>query len=165
MMKIRTKYHGEVEINEKDIFHFEYGIPGFLDEKQFVLLPLEDTPFVILQSVKTPALGFAMIDPFGYFPDYDIELDEQTVTQLELSSEKEVAVYVILTVADPFDNTTANLQAPIVLNYEKKLGKQVILTNTNYKTKHRLFPEKWRNKGGGKYACTNAQTEGSDSNR
>jgi flagellar assembly factor FliW len=142
MMKISTKYHGEIEINEKDIFHFEYGIPGFLDEKQFVLLPLEDSPFVILQSVKTPELGFVMIDPFIYFKDYDFDLDEQSVAQLQLSSEKEVAVYVILTVADPFDNTTANLQAPIVLNCKKKLGKQVILTNTPYKTKHRLFPEK-----------------------
>jgi flagellar assembly factor FliW len=141
-MKLCTKYHGEIEINEKDIFHFEYGIPGFLDEKKFVLLQLEDTPFVILQSVKTPALGFAMIDPFIYFKDYDFELDEQSVTQLQLSSEKEVAVYVILTVADPFEQTTANLQAPIVLNYEKKLGKQVILTNTPYITKHRLFPNK-----------------------
>jgi flagellar assembly factor FliW len=141
-MKLRTKYHGEIEINEKDIFHFEYGIPGFLDEKKFVLLQLEDTPFVILQSVKTPGLGFAMINPFVYFKDYDFELDEQTVEQLQLTSEKEVAVYVILTVADPFEQTTANLQAPIVLNYEKKLGKQVILTNTPYKTKHRLFHEK-----------------------
>jgi flagellar assembly factor FliW len=141
-MKLRTKYHGEIEINEKDIFHFEHGIPGFLDEKQFVLLPLKDTSFIILQSVKTPALGFAMIDPFIYFKDYDFELDEQSVAQLQLSSEKEVAVYVILTVADPFDNTTANLQAPIVLNYEKRLGKQVILANTPYKTKHRLFPKK-----------------------
>jgi flagellar assembly factor FliW len=140
-MKIHTKYHGECEIYEKDIFNFEHGIPGFLDEKQFVLLPLEDTPFIILQSVKTPALGFAMIDPFIYFKDYDFELDEQSIVQLRLSSEKEVVVYVILTVADPFEQTTANLQAPIVLNYEKKLGKQVILTNTPYKTKHRLFPE------------------------
>jgi flagellar assembly factor FliW len=141
-MKLRTKYHGEIEINEKDIYHFKYGIPGFFDEKQFVLLTLEDTPFVILQSVRTPALGFAMIDPFIYFIDYDFELDEHSVEQLQLSSGKEVAVYVILTVADPFENTTANLQAPIVLNYEKKLGKQVILTNTPYKTKHRLFPNK-----------------------
>lgn len=141
-MKLRTKYHGELDINENEIFHFENGIPGFLNEKQFVLLPLKDTPFMILQSVQTPALGFAMIDPFSYFPAYDIELDEQTVEQLELSSEKEVAIYTILTVADPFDHTTANLQAPIVLNYEKKLGKQVILTNTPYQTKHRLFPEK-----------------------
>jgi flagellar assembly factor FliW len=145
-MKIRTKYHGEFEIYEKDIFNFEHGIPGFLDEKQFVLLPLEDTPFVILQSVKTPTLGFAMIDPFIYFKDYNFDLDEQSVTQLMLSSEKEVAVYVILTVADPFEQTTANLQAPIVLNYEKKLGKQVILTNTPYKTKHRLFQNKVESK-------------------
>lgn len=141
-MKLCTKYHGEIEINKKDIFHFEHGIPGFLDEKQFVLLPLGDTPFVILQSVKTPSLGFAMIDPFICFKDYDFELDEQSVAQLQLSSEKEVAVYVILTVTDPFDDTTANLQAPIVINVHKRLGKQVILTNTNYKTKHRLFPEK-----------------------
>jgi flagellar assembly factor FliW len=142
MMKIYTKYHGECEIQEQDIFQFEQGIPGFLDEKQFILLPLKDTPFVILQSVKTPELGFAMIDPFIYFKGYDFELDEQSVEQLQLTSEKEVAVYVILTVADPFEQTTANLQAPIVLNYEKKLGKQVILTNTPYKTKHKLFANK-----------------------
>lgn len=141
-MKLRTKYHGEVEINETDIFYFSNGIPGFLNEKQFVLLPIEDTPFTVLQSVQTHVLGFVLMDPFSYFPDYDIELDEQTVERLELSSEHEVAVYVILTVADPFENTTANLQAPIVVNRAKKLGKQVILTNTPYRTKHRLFPER-----------------------
>ncbi|MBS2771206.1 MULTISPECIES: flagellar assembly protein FliW [Anoxybacillaceae] len=141
-MKIETKYHGEYELQQQQIIHFAQGIPGFSEEKRFVLLPLEDTPFVILQSVATPALGFAMIDPFLYFPDYDFELDDASIEQLELSSAKEVAVYVILTVADPFDQTTANLQAPIVLNQQKRLGKQVILTNTPYQTKHRLFPEK-----------------------
>lgn len=141
-MKIETKYHGEYEVQQRQILHFAQGIPGFSEEKRFVLLPLEDTPFVILQSVATPALGFAMIDPFLYFPDYDFELDDASIEQLELSSAKEVAVYVILTVADPFDQTTANLQAPIVLNQQKRLGKQVILTNTPYQTKHRLFPEK-----------------------
>ncbi|MGG1557418.1 flagellar assembly protein FliW [Geobacillus thermoleovorans] len=141
-MKIATKYHGDIDIDEKDIVRFEQGIPGFLEEKQFVLLPLADTPFVILQSVDTPALGFVLIEPFSYFPSYEFELDEATVEQLEIESERDVAVYVILTVADPFDNTTANLQAPVVINVRKRLGKQVILTNTPYKTKHRLFPEK-----------------------
>jgi len=139
MMKIATKYHGQCEIEEKHIFVFEQGIPGFLDEKRFVLLPFAETPIVILQSVQTPELGFAMVNPFLYFPDYDFELDECSVSQLQLSAEKEVVVYVILTVADPFEKTTANLQAPVVLNSEKKLGKQVILTNTSYRTKHRLF--------------------------
>jgi flagellar assembly factor FliW len=141
-VKIKTKYHGDINITEQDIIEFTHGIPGFLDEKQFVLLPLEDTPFIILQSIQTPALGFVMIEPFSYFPTYDVELDEQTVEQLQLSSEKDVALYVILTVAEPFDDTTANLQAPVVINVNKRIGKQVILTNTPYKTKHRLFPEK-----------------------
>ncbi|MED4917423.1 flagellar assembly protein FliW [Geobacillus thermodenitrificans] len=141
-MNIDTKYHGTVVVKEEDIIHFPHGLPGFADEKRFVLLPLADTPFVILQSVDTPALGFVLIEPFSYFPSYEFELDETTVEQLEIESERDVAVYVILTVADPFDYTTANLQAPVVIHTRKRLGKQVILTNTTYRTKHRLFPEK-----------------------
>jgi flagellar assembly factor FliW len=141
-MKIATKYHGDIEIHEQNIVRFEQGIPGFLEEKLFVLLPLEDTPFIILQSVNTPALGFVLIEPFSYFPTYEIDLDDNTLEQLQITGEQDVALYVILTVADPFDDTTANLQAPIVINVNKRLGKQVILTNTDYKTKHRLFPEK-----------------------
>jgi flagellar assembly factor FliW len=141
-MNIDTKYHGTVAVKEEDIICFPHGLPGFANEKRFVLLPLADTPFVILQSVETPALGFVLIEPFSYFPTYEFELDEATVEQLNIESERDVAVYVILTVADPFHETTANLQAPIVINVHKRLGKQVILTNTDYKTKHRLFPEK-----------------------
>jgi len=141
-MKIATKYHGEIDIQTEDIIRFEQGVPGFLEEKQFVLLPLDDTPFVILQSVQTPELGFVMIEPFSYFPTYEIELDDATCAQLSLKAEKDVAVYVILTVAEPFDDTTANLQAPVVINVCERIGKQVILLNSPYKTKHRLFPEK-----------------------
>ncbi|WP_047758289.1 flagellar assembly protein FliW [Geobacillus sp. ZGt-1] len=141
-MNIDTKYHGTVAVKEEDIIHFPHGLPGFADEKRFVLLPLADTPFVILQSVEIPALGFVLIEPFSYFPSYEFELDEATVEQLNIESERDVAVYVILTVADPFHETTANLQAPVVINARKRFGKQVILTNTTYKTKHRLFPEK-----------------------
>ncbi|WP_445613097.1 flagellar assembly protein FliW [Geobacillus sp. YF-1] len=141
-MKVRTKYHGEIDIAEQDIVRFPHGLPGFANEKRFVPLPLADTPFVILQSVDTPALGFVLIEPFSYFPSYEFELDEATVEQLEIESERDVAVYVILTVADPFHETTANLQAPVVINVRQRTGKQVILTNTAYKTKHRLFPDK-----------------------
>ncbi|EPR26810.1 hypothetical protein I656_03564 [Geobacillus sp. WSUCF1] len=114
-MNIDTKYHGTVAVKEEDIIHFPHGLPGFADEKRFVLLPLADTPFVILQSVETPALGFVLIEPFSYFPTYEFELDEATVEQLNIESERDVAVYVILTVADPFHETTANLQAPVSL--------------------------------------------------
>lgn len=139
-MKINTKYHGEIEIEDKAIIVFEEGIPSFENEKQFVILPLEeDSPFLILQSVTTPGLGFVIINPFEYFTDYTIDLSEPTVQKLNIANEEQVAIYTILTVQDPFENTTANLSGPIVINVKEQLGKQVILNTEKYTTKHRII--------------------------
>jgi flagellar assembly factor FliW len=141
-LKLVTKYHGEQMVEENEVFRFENGIPGFDDEKEFVLLPFtDDSVFMILQSVTTPALAFVLADPFHFFKEYDFNLEEQVVDSLQLTSEKDVGVYVILTVQDPFQKTTANLQAPIIINATKRLGKQVILTNTKYESKHAIFQE------------------------
>ncbi|WP_453993451.1 flagellar assembly protein FliW [Bacillus nitroreducens] len=139
-MKIDTKYHGELQIDENEIITFANGIPGFLEEKEFVILPFgEETGISIMQAVENSQLAFVVTDPFFFFKDYDFTIDDQVVEQLQLESEEDVTVYVILTVLDPFEKTTANLQAPVVINHTKQIGKQVILTNTNYQTKHSLF--------------------------
>lgn len=144
-MKIETKYHGQIEVNEKDVITFEHGIPGFLEEKKFILLPFsEDSLFLIMQSVETQQLGFVLTNPFHFFRGYDIELPEYLLEELGITSEGEVEVYSILTVQDPFEQTTVNLQAPIVINIEKKRGKQLILGNSSYTTRHQLVPEKVR---------------------
>lgn len=142
METIDTKYQGKVTVNNEDIVTFEKGLPGFADETAFVLLPFaEETPFFILQSLKTPALAFIVADPFIFFPQYDFQLDDAIVNQLHIQSEQDVSVFVILTVADPFSETTANLQAPLVLNATKRLGKQVILSDERYTTKHSIMPQ------------------------
>ncbi|NEY72259.1 flagellar assembly protein FliW [Bacillus mesophilus] len=141
-MRLETRYHGEQEIDENEIILFEKGIPGFLEEKKFVLLPYsDDSVFFILQSALTAGLAFVIADPFIFFKEYDFTLEDQVVHSLELTAEENVAVYVILTVQDPFQKTTVNLQAPVVINIEKRLGKQVILTGTDYHTKHSIFKE------------------------
>lgn len=140
-MQIDTKYFGQITIDSDNIIQFESGIPGFLDEKQFVLLPLEETPFWILQSVQTSQIAFVLSDPFVHFPTYEFKLTEEIQQKLQIKAEKEVAVFVILTVADPFSNTTANLKAPIIMNERTKLAKQIILQETTYQTKHLLFQQ------------------------
>jgi flagellar assembly factor FliW len=139
-MIINTKYHGYVEITQDEIWSFSNGIPGFPAEKQFILLALPDDnqTFTILQSVQTPELAFVLTNPFLFFQDYEFQLDEASMDLLEISNEKEVVVYVILNVKEPFEETTANLLAPVVLNQKKRYGKQVILHDTDYKTKHLL---------------------------
>ncbi|MGV2939773.1 flagellar assembly protein FliW [Mesobacillus sp. LC4] len=139
-MKLNTKYHNEVEIREEEILHFEKGIPGFPDEMKFVILPLnEDGSFSVLQSVETTELAFVIASPFSFFQDYDFKLEDSVVEELELRSENDVTVYSILTVQDPFEKTTANLQAPVIINKTTNKAKQVILVDEKYKTKHNLF--------------------------
>jgi len=139
-MKIKTKYHGEADIVEADIIHFPQGIPSFLDEQQFYIMPFaDDSPFFIMQSVKTPALAFVIVSPFDFFRDYSIKLTDPIIEALEIENQEDVAVFAILTIAEPFQNTTANLQGPIVINEAKKLGKQVILSDSPYQTKHLLL--------------------------
>lgn len=136
-MVIKTKYNGEIDLKEHPTILFPDAIPGFPDEKEFVLIPFaEGTPFKILQSIKDVQVAFVTTSPFVFFYDYDFELTEQTLDLLEIGDNKDVDVYSILTVQEPFEETTANLKAPIILNIKKNLGKQLVLQNSKYETKH-----------------------------
>jgi flagellar assembly factor FliW len=139
-LNIDTKYHGSVEIIESEVLTFQKGIPGFPSEKQFALLPLsEDDIFYVMQSIPTPGLAFVLSSPFNFFGEYDFDLEETVIAELDLESENDVLVYSILTIQDPFEKTTANLQAPIIINSKNRRAKQVILYNEQYNTKHPII--------------------------
>lgn len=142
MMKLQTKYHGEVEIEDAAIWHFEGGIPGFPDEKSFVLLPLlDDGIYMVLQSTASPYVAFVVTSPFLFFRDYEFNIDDATLEQLSIEKEEDVRVYAILTVRDPFSETTANLQAPLIMNEKNHKAKQLILNDRHYHTRHPLFAD------------------------
>ncbi|MED4402758.1 flagellar assembly protein FliW [Metabacillus fastidiosus] len=141
-MMIQTKYHGEISIEENEILKFEQGIPGFNDEKDFILIPLEQgSPFLILQSMQTAELGFVVVNPFQFTADYEFDLSESDKEILEIKSEKDVEVYTILTVKERFEETTANLQAPLIVNRNQNKAKQIILNEQKYSIKHNLFAQ------------------------
>lgn len=141
-MEFQTKYHGLIDMPKEDVLHFKSGIPGFPEEEQFIIIPLEEETFYILQSVKTQSLAFVMVNPFTYFPDYDFTLEDQIVDALKIDSPEDVIVYSILTVQDPFEKTTANLQAPIIINSKNKMGKQIVLNHEGYTTRHNIMEKR-----------------------
>ncbi len=139
-MKVETRYHGTVDAAEQDVLSFPSGLPGFTDERQFIVLPLgDDSPFFILQSVETEGLAFVLAVPFQFFADYEFNLSDDVIEKLEIESENDVAVFMILTVQDPFEKTTANLQAPVVINQKKQVARQLVLNEKGYGTRHLLF--------------------------
>ncbi|MCQ6264400.1 flagellar assembly protein FliW [Fictibacillus sp. WQ 8-8] len=138
-MKLKTKFHGDIEVNQDEVITFEQGIPGFEDEREFVILPFEDTPFSVMQSVTTSGLAFVTADPFTYFPGYDFTLPESVVQGLAIKEQQDVFVQVIVTLRDELKESTANLQAPVIINKVKSLGKQVVLNDNEYTSRHLIF--------------------------
>lgn len=143
MRKISTNRFGELEVNDNSIINFPKGIPAFEEEHEFILLPYDDnSPYYYLQSAKRPELAFLLTEPFVFFPEYTIEIDDETVGELKINDQDNLETYVILTIPNgSVRYMTANLLAPIILNSENMQAKQIIMDKSNYKTKHRLFPE------------------------
>ena len=139
-MIIHSTRMGDIEINDEDIFRFPHGLPGFPDERSFVMLVYESgIPFYLLQSTITPELTFVLADPFEFFDDYHVKLDDEIISELGLSNDNYPTIYAIVTIPDDIKNMTANLIAPVIINQKTKTGVQVILEKTVYNTKHRLF--------------------------
>ena len=127
-MNIQTKFLGEVTIQEQAIITFPEGIPGFQEEKQFALIPLnEASPFLVLQSIHTQKVGFMVATPYAFKKDYAFDLQQSDVEKLEIERAEDVLVYGILTLKDTLLQSTINLLAPIVINEKKQLAKQIVL--------------------------------------
>ena len=143
MIKVSTTRFGELEVEENHVVQFENGIPAFEDEHKFVILPYdEESPYYFLQSLKTPELAFILTIPFLFFPDYAIEIDDASIKELDIKNQDDVTLYSFVTIPNgSVRYMTTNLLAPVVLNTENMKAKQLIMDKSNYKTKHRLFPD------------------------
>ncbi len=142
-VKLITKNFGEIEIDEKKIIHFPEGILGFEGEKEFVIINNEDeeSPFGWLQSIGNPELAFVIINPFFVYPNYDIVVPEAAQKKLEIQDKEDLSIYSIVVVPKDIEKMTANLLGPIIINAKKLIGKQVILDDDRYSTKHYIFQQ------------------------
>ncbi|MDQ7801776.1 MAG: flagellar assembly protein FliW [Armatimonadota bacterium] len=138
-MEVRTRYWGVVEVEEDRVVHFPEGIPGFPEARRFALLGEPGGVFLWLQSVDCPEVALPVADPFTLFENYEVPLDPEDVELLSVTSPQEVAVLVVVTVrSDPLQ-ATANLAAPILVNTNRRLGRQKVLADASYSVRHPLF--------------------------
>lgn len=135
-MLIETKYLGEQEITNQKLLSFPLGLPGFQEEKSFVLLDIPGNGVLqLLQSVQSPMLAFIVTNPHMFYKEYNFSLDTPTIDTLKINEEKDIVILSIMTIHEPFDQSTINLKAPIIMNAKEKIGKQVILNQNDYPLK------------------------------
>ena len=118
---------------------FEKGIPGFEDYKYFnVNIVKDNEKFYSIVSKEDDNIGFISISPFEIKKEYEIDLDDEFVKELDIKSEKDVLVLCLITLGMTLKDSTANLKAPIIINIKNNRGKQLILQDDKYKIKEPL---------------------------
>lgn len=136
-MKIQTKFLGEIELTDDEVIDFPKGLPGFETEKKFALLPLEeDSPFRILQSINEEQIGFVLGYPFVFDKDYSFDISEEDKDFLSVKKEEDIIVYSIVSLKEPFHESTINMKAPLLMNLKNKVGKQIILHDEKYSLRY-----------------------------
>ncbi|MBC7105382.1 MAG: flagellar assembly protein FliW [Firmicutes bacterium] len=140
-MIVETTRFGRLEVAADRIVHFPGGLPGFERLRRFVLVPERDVPvFLWLQAVDAPEVALLVTDPFAFFPEYSVDLPDEEAAELGLRGPEEALV--LTTVSIPgrdVGSATTNLLSPIVINVTLRRGRQVILAESRYGLKERLF--------------------------
>ena len=139
-MKINSTRFGTIEIGEKDILTFPEGLVGFAAYKRFFIYNNEKKlPFFWLHSVENPNLAFVICDPLIFFPDYKVAVRKQELSILSIDDLNKVVTCAIISIShNPF-RMTANLQGPLVINIQNHRGKQLVLVDGNYTTRHTIM--------------------------
>ena len=140
-MKVNTKAYGEIEVEEKQKISFPEGLFGFEDYPDYVIIDAEQQPFYWLQSVADKDIAFVLINPFLFRKDYEVNLDNDEAGNIGIESPDKALIFAIVTIPQDGSSMTANLQGPLVINLDNKTGKQVILSDARWRTKHDILAE------------------------
>jgi flagellar assembly factor FliW len=141
-MKYETTRFGVVEFRDDTIINFPDGIIGFESYSKFVILGNSDNSmFSWLQSIEEPSLAFVIISPYDFKSDYSLEIEDSDIEKLEVTASSQIVVYAIVVVPEDPKNMTANLQAPLIINAEKRLGRQIISNNPKHCLRHHIIEE------------------------
>lgn len=118
---------------------FEKGIPGLEKYREFEINQVESNEkFKQIISIEDLNIGFIAISPFEIKKDYELNLSDDVIKELQIDSPKDVLVLSLITLGKTLEKSTVNLKAPVIINIKNNKGKQLILQDDKYNIKEPL---------------------------
>jgi flagellar assembly factor FliW len=140
---VQTSRFGVLDVPEDLVITFPEGIIGFEQCRRYVILHNDDrSDFRWLQSLDSPSIAFPILNPNTFRPDYAPTISDIDAVLLGLTETCPMLGFTIVTI--PANNPrgmTANLLAPLVINPETHEGKQVIVQDEGFATRHSVLEE------------------------
>ncbi|MBF1013894.1 flagellar assembly protein FliW [Catonella massiliensis] len=143
-MLVKTRFFGEVDIEDEKILTFDNGIMGFEDMKRWTLIyDIEkgsEGPISWFQSLDMAELALPVINPYTVTAVYEPVVEDELLKPLGEFKDEELVTFLTITIPseDP-SKTTANFRAPILINPVNRKGIQVIVNNEDYPIKFSIY--------------------------
>ena len=127
-MLINTSRFGPVPVKPEDIFTFPHGLIGLETCRRWVLLSdAHNDAIGWLQSANLPETALAVLSPRRFLPDYQVRVGRGQLAPLELNGIDQA--FVLNIVAKNEGRLTVNLKAPLIINLNRRLGRQVVTSD------------------------------------
>jgi|Wag4MinimDraft_12_1082652.scaffolds.fasta_scaffold00030_8 flagellar assembly factor FliW len=137
---VETPKLGKIEYTDDDIIYMVSPLLGFDHINDYLLISSPETvPFVMLQSIDDMDISFILADINLFFKDYSPNFSKRELKVLQVKKVEELKLFGIVVIKDKPQNATINLKAPIAINLEKRLAKQIILDDDRWEIKTPLF--------------------------
>ncbi|MBX6321712.1 MAG: flagellar assembly protein FliW [Rhodospirillaceae bacterium] len=138
---VNTRF-GVVAVQAGSVIDMPQGPLGFTQHRRFVLIELPNpklAPFRLLQSLSDAEVSFVVtpLRPESGLIDLG---DIEEACNTSGFSVSEALVLLIVTVRQEAGRivTTVNLRAPVVLDPNRRVARQVVLANPDYAVRHPL---------------------------
>jgi len=127
-MHIETSHFGPLAIDASDILLFPHGVVAFEECQHWVLVAdVENPALAWLQSVSIADIALPVVSPRRFAPQYRVHVTKGQLVPLEFSQFDQA--YVLSVVSQSDGDLTLNLKAPLIINLDRRLGRQVITTD------------------------------------
>jgi flagellar assembly factor FliW len=124
-LEIRTTRFGPVQIEPDDVICFPNGMLGLDGCRHWVLLAdAHNDALGWLQSTTQPEVALAVVSPRRFVPDYQVRTPRAEIAPLSLDPLQDAHVLAIVSKNE--ESITLNLKAPLIINLERRVGRQVI---------------------------------------
>lgn len=127
-MHFETRALGKIEIDASLQVYFPEGIFAFENYRHFALLPTKSgSTFHWLQSLEESRLAFLTTRVSEIAPHYQPKIAVEFLSLIEATDITQAEIWGIITVpAGKPEQMTINLQGPVLINRERKLGGQFV---------------------------------------
>jgi flagellar assembly factor FliW len=121
-MQVDTSRFGTLDVGEKELINFPWGIPGFEQLKSYILLEYKNGPFQWLQSTEEPSVAFVVCPPDFLGLQYTTTDAKQKL--IKLAKIDDLVVLNIVSFDREKRAIRFHVKSPLLFNVAERIGYQ-----------------------------------------